>query len=361
MVDDTRLITAQLRRRSAAPLLAFGLVVASGLVSASGAQAGKPPPAPAPTLATFVTDPSPWLHLEPNSQQRSPIYLGTTPRELALGLAPVDGGVAKLPATLKALGELQLKGIRQSLIAKKAITAKQTLTVESWPMRDDRGRLTWAFARWRVSSTAPWRWLSTVDAQNTDPSMFVPDFMDPVDPADHAAIFDDLSEVPGLYDVPLFGDILWIQRAADPGLGTPLEGWLPTSMRESYGERSDFASKLALYRRSWLAERHAGHLQPGRLRPHDHVAEDDRVDHRAATAGPDARNGRDPRVAGWLRRGLRGGSARAGRRDARGLPDQRAHGDVRAQEQPADRQPVGRPGRLPGGAVRADGARDVAG
>jgi hypothetical protein len=36
---------------------------------------------------------------------------------------------------------------------------------------------------------------------------------------DHAAIFDDLSEVPGLHDVPLFGDILWIQRAADPGLG----------------------------------------------------------------------------------------------------------------------------------------------
>jgi hypothetical protein len=65
-------------------LVAFGLVVASGLVSASGAQAGKPPPAPAPTLATFVTDPSPWLHLEPNSQQRSPITWDHA-RELASG------------------------------------------------------------------------------------------------------------------------------------------------------------------------------------------------------------------------------------------------------------------------------------
>jgi hypothetical protein len=146
------------------------LVAAPALQPSAFAANPAPAPSPSASLATLATDPSPRLHLEPNSLQRSPVYTGSTPRELALRLPPVDRGHALLPASLKDLGELQLKGIYQSLVAKKWITSKQTITVEAWPMRDDRGRFTWAFARWRVGSTAPWRWLSWADIQNTDPN-----------------------------------------------------------------------------------------------------------------------------------------------------------------------------------------------
>ena len=236
-----------------ASVLGLILLLALALLPGTAGAAARPPkpspsptPPPAPTgLAVFATDPSPWLHLEANSLQRSPIYIGSTPRELALGLAPVDGGQAKLPATLKTLGELQLKGIRQSLLAKKFITAKQAITVEGWPMRDDRGRLTWAFARWRVSSTAPWRWLTTADIQNTDPNTFVPSFYDPSVPADFMQIFGDPNDY-GYFVEPTFGNTIWVQKTGDPAFAEPLRAWLPTASGPAYSQRADLTSQLAV-------------------------------------------------------------------------------------------------------------------
>jgi len=226
-------------------LLILPLLIA--LVVQGSASAGKPAPAPAPagSLADLATEPAPWLDLEANSLQRSPTYLGSTPRELALRLKPVDGGLPKLPATLKDLGALQLKGIYQSLVAKKWITSKQTITVESWPMRDDRGRLTWAFARWRASSTAPWRWLSWADIQNTDPNTFVPDLYDPTVPSDYEGIFGNPDDY-GWYTEPAFGNCIWVQRGSDPAYATPIRAWLRWSESVAYSQRSDLDQQLCL-------------------------------------------------------------------------------------------------------------------
>ena len=232
--------------------LVAALAAAAGAATPDGSGGvvlAKPSPTPTPTapstLATLATDATPWLHLEANSLQRSPLYLGSTPRELALGLSPADGGIAKLPATLKALGELQLKGIRQSLIAKKTITSKQTLTVEAWPVRDDRGRLTWCFARWRVAAGDPWRWLSSADIQNTDPNTFVPESLDPSVPADYTEIFG-ASDDYGWNVEPAFSNCIWVERAADPALARCWEAWLPSAQRAAYSQRTDLAGRLAL-------------------------------------------------------------------------------------------------------------------
>jgi hypothetical protein len=227
------------------------LAGAAGAVTIDGSAGvvvlAKPTPTPTSpaSLAALATDVSPWLHLEANSLQRSPIYLGSTPRELALGLSPADGGVATLPASLRTLGELQLKGIRQSLIAKKTITSKQTLTVEAWPIRDDRGRLTWVFARWRTSATSPWRWLSTADIQNTDPSTFAPETLDPATPAGYTDIFGAPDDY-GWNVEPAFSNCIWVERVADPALARSYEAWLPSTQRAAYSLRTDLAGRLAL-------------------------------------------------------------------------------------------------------------------
>ncbi len=223
-----------------------GLLLVSGLTVPAAAGAAKPKPPPAPSgLAALATDPTPWLHLEANSLQRSPTYLGSTPRELALGVTPVDGGVARLPASLKTLVELQLKGIHQSLVAKKRITSQETLTVESWPMRDDRGRLSWAYARWRTSSSNPWRWLGPGDIQNTDPNTFAPLTLDPALPGEFTEIFGDPDDF-GWNVEPAFGNSIWVERSADPSLAQPIEAWLPNSQLAAYSQRPDLSGRIAL-------------------------------------------------------------------------------------------------------------------
>ena len=249
MAKSARLILLTLLLVAIAATLAAAAGAATTDGSGGAVVLAKPSPAPTPTspasLATLATDASPWLHLEPNSLQRSPIYLGSSPRELALGLTPADGGVAKLPATLKTLGELQLKGIRQSLLAKKTITSKQTLTVEAWPIRDDRGRLTWCFARWRTAVSNPWRWLTTSDIQNTDPNTFVPETLDPAVAADYTSIFGATDDY-GWNVEPAFSNCIWVERAADPALARCWEAWLPSSQSAAYSQRSDLGSRIAL-------------------------------------------------------------------------------------------------------------------
>ena len=195
------------------------------------------------SLAAFATDPAPWLHIEAGSEQRPPVYLGSRPRELELGLDPADGAQAALPASLKALGERQLKNLWQQLAAKKLITGKVPITVEAWPTRDDRSRLTWTYARWRIAPTDPWHWLPPSVTLNTDPNGSLPRLYDPIVARDHFAIFADFMDM-GIYDKPIFGDCVWVARVADASLATPIEAWLPTSQREAYGAR-DLADRLA--------------------------------------------------------------------------------------------------------------------
>ena len=219
------------------------LLVQAAAAPAAGARPPKPTPAPT-SLAALATDPRPWLHLEANSLQPSPLYLGATPRELALGLTPAAGTTAKLPATLKAIGDTQLKGIRQQMIAKKVITAKQTLTVECWPIREYRGRLTWLFARWRTSSADPWRWIDPSYVINTDPNTYVPEPLDPTVESDRTDLFGVDWDY-GWYYTPQFSSCIWVKRVADMSLAAPIEAWLPSSQLETY-EQKDLSDRIAL-------------------------------------------------------------------------------------------------------------------
>ena len=208
-------------------LVLLSLAVVAALAAAAGAAttdgsggavlAAKPSPLPRPcrrppsrrsrpTRARGST----WRRSRCSVRRTTSVHASRT----GSGPTPVDGGVAKLPATLKALGELQLKGIRQSLIAKKTTTSKQTLTVEAWPIRDNRGRLTWTFARWRTAATNPWRWPSTADIQNTDPNTFAPETLDPAVPADYTDIFGAPDDY-GWNVEPAFSNCVWVERAAD--------------------------------------------------------------------------------------------------------------------------------------------------
>jgi len=211
----------------------------------AGARSSKPTPTPSATsLAALATDTAPWRHLEANSLQPSPLYLGATPRELELRLTPAAGTTAKLPATLKAIGDVQIKGIRQEMIAKKVITAKQTLTVECWPIREYRGRLTWVFARWRTSSSDPWRWVDPSYILNTDPNTHVPEPLDPTVAADRTDLFGADWDY-GWYYTPQFSNCIWVRRGADMSLAPAIEAWLPLSQLETYAQK-DLSDRIAL-------------------------------------------------------------------------------------------------------------------
>ncbi len=166
-------------------LVAVGAV---GAASAEPAQAGE-----VDSLADLVVDPTPWLHLEANSEQRSPVYLGATPRELQFGLDPVDGGLARLPESVRALGEEQLHVVWQSLVGAGLITTADAVEIEGWPAHDDRARFTWAFARWRLSPDDPWRWLTTDQPQLSRIELYqdvataicIPVLLDPLVPEDN--------------------------------------------------------------------------------------------------------------------------------------------------------------------------------
>jgi len=217
----------------------------------AGARPVKPTPTPSPsasTLAALATDKTPWLHLEANSLQPSPLYLGKTPRELALGLPAENGTTAKLPLSLKALGDTQLKNIRQTLISKKVVSAKATLTFECWPIREYRGRLTWFVARWRTSSSDPWHWVDSSLISNTEPNpnAYIPEPLDPTVASDRRDIFgtEDGWDY-GWWYTPQFASCIWVKRVADITLAPAIEAWLPSSQLETYRQK-DLSDRIAL-------------------------------------------------------------------------------------------------------------------
>jgi hypothetical protein len=146
----------RISRLAASVLLAIALVLPG-----PGSQASDRPIAHVQSLAELAVDPAPWMRMEANSEQRQPVYLGATPREMELGLPPVDRGHPLLPQFLKPLGEDQAKAIRAALVKKKLAPHVGGIEFEAWPVRDDAGRLTWAFVRFRISAnpSSPWRWL----------------------------------------------------------------------------------------------------------------------------------------------------------------------------------------------------------
>jgi hypothetical protein len=183
------------------------------------------------SIAELVTDPAPWLHMEPYSEQRQPVYLGATPREIELGLAPADKNQALLPEFLRPLGEEQAGRVHAGLLKAGRIAAGEAVEFEAWPVRDDAGRLTWAFARYRLPAGA-WKWLDAalVEIKDDDPATppMLPRLLRPFDPAEFALIFDDFLLQKGLYDKPAFADCLWTLPGDPADLPANTQAWLPT-------------------------------------------------------------------------------------------------------------------------------------
>jgi hypothetical protein len=225
------------------PLL-LALLAAGFLFSCAPRQAQAPAAAPAAqaasdcappiaSLAELLRDPDPWMHQEANSEQRQPIYLGASPREMALGLTPADGHQPRLPAFLKERGELQLSAVRQALIRSGRLGPADPVDFETWPVRDDTGRLVWAVARWRLTGAPAqsWTWLNRdlLAPESLDPMPMLPLALSPANPQDEAQIFSDILELPGLYDKPAFGDCLWTGPGDSAALSPDTPAWLPTA------------------------------------------------------------------------------------------------------------------------------------
>ena len=232
-------------RLAASVLLALALVL-----SGSGSQASDRPITHVQSLAELAVDPAPWMRMEANSEQRQPVYLGATPREMELGLPPVDRGRPLLPQFLKPLGEGQAKAIRAALVKKRLAPHDGGIEFEAWPVRDDAGRLTWAFVRFRISAnpSSPWRWLDASQLQTkwrerTTPPL-IPAKLDPADPKEFALIFSDFFDLPGLYDKPAFGDCVWTPKADDAPLPIGTPAWLPTDIMAQIREKRDIPGDI---------------------------------------------------------------------------------------------------------------------
>ena len=195
-------------------------------------------PAAEDSLAHFVRDPRPWLNLPANSEQRQPVYLGATPRELALKIKPSDGGNPVIVESLRADGERQARDLRRALIEQKKIRPSGAVEFEAWPVRGDLGEPNWAYARWRPRGETRWQWLDASKlpqpGSRTQSAPFLPVLLDPAKKNDFAMIFDDALKLKELYDKPLFGDCIWTDPAHD---GAVIEAWLPLKDREDYGKK----------------------------------------------------------------------------------------------------------------------------
>lgn len=189
-------------------------------------------------MAALVKDPAPWLRMEADSEQHQPLYLGSTPREMALGLPPADGGLAVLPDFLRTTGEGQVKAVLNALVSRKLVRGSDRLELEVWPVSTGDGRLTWAFARWRKGGgKAAWRWLDSRYLQGDGtggtgspaPDPALPSVLDPGKKEDFARIYTDFLEVDGLYDKPAFGDCIWLKKIGpEANLSDVFAAWLPT-------------------------------------------------------------------------------------------------------------------------------------
>ncbi|MFH0995292.1 MAG: M20/M25/M40 family metallo-hydrolase [Pseudomonadota bacterium] len=230
--------SGRISRLAAAVLLALAL-----LLPGLGIHAFERPDAQIQSLAELAVDPMPWMHIEAYSEQRQPVYLGATPREMELCLPPVDRGRPLLPRFLKPLGEAQAKAIRAALIKIKLVSPGIEIEFEAWPVRDNAGRLTWTFTRFRIPADpgSPWRWLdaSQLQARGRErmPAPLLPARLDPADPIEFALIFSDFFDLPGLYDKPAFGDCVWTPKADDAPLPPGTPAWLPTDLMASIREK----------------------------------------------------------------------------------------------------------------------------
>lgn len=176
-------------------------------------------------LSSVVSNPRPWLELAANSEQRQPVYLGLKPIELEQPQTTSDR--VSLPATLRDLARDQIRALRPAIERAHERARGAAIELEAWPVRDDAGRLGWAFARWRIARRAEWSWLdsrrlSQVGRVEWDddrrPALFLPEALRPWRKDEASLIFDDFLLFKDLYLKPAFGDCLWTDETGDVAL-----------------------------------------------------------------------------------------------------------------------------------------------
>ncbi|KAH3762663.1 Zn-dependent exopeptidase M28 [Pelomyxa schiedti] len=210
------------------------------------------------------------------SEQRTPLYLCTSMWELASGIDVVDSvsatdgpgcasGSLDLPDFLKSLGDQQFNTLWGYITSASGSVAEgddgssssqpsECIDVESWPVEDDWGMLTWALVRWRKSGdlNSPPDWDDTAAGSFNwalYPSVydlsqiFFPDVYFPSDPYDYTCIFDGPPEEYFWFYKPLFGDCLWV----DNSTFTPIAGWLPLSESVQFSQSPDLFSQACMY------------------------------------------------------------------------------------------------------------------
>lgn len=160
-----------------------------------------------PPLSHYVRDPSPWLSLKANSEQRQPVYLGSSPRELVFGKAKSEYPL--LQHSLQALGLAHARHIAATL-------KEHDLEFEVWPVLEWQGRQTWAFARWRKAGTTQWIWLNESTLKKPlpgdEPQPILPHNFDPADTRQSNQIFADFLALRDLYEKPIFGECIWTAK-----------------------------------------------------------------------------------------------------------------------------------------------------
>ena len=191
-----------------APLLTLLALAASGAAR----------PASFTPLADFAADPTPWLHIYGNSDQRQPSYYGLSPRQLeGLGTAAAPrSAVIVLNWFLQPLAAINAQQLRSTIapnITASCGEGASAVWFEMWPSLNDYGRGVWVTPRWACAAAGPWVWLDDIPTLNDTapftPAPELPSRYDMWAPDDFHAVFDDFSVMPDLYDKPLFGDCLW--------------------------------------------------------------------------------------------------------------------------------------------------------
>ena len=231
-------------------LILFLSVLALVLPTARNLSAAEATDLSVRSLAELAIDSAPWMHMEAYSEQRHPVYLGATPREMELGLPPADKGLPILPKFMQLLGEKQAKAIRSALTKKKLAQAGAAVEFEAWPARDDAGRLTWTFARFRISSDpkSPWRWLDDslfkANHQGKMTPPLLPATLHPASAKEFSLIFDEFSDLPGLYDKPAFADCVWTSGDNAAPLPKETPAWLPVARMAELRQKREIPGEV---------------------------------------------------------------------------------------------------------------------
>ena len=182
----------------------------------------------------FSLNTKPWLSIQANSDQVQPVYLGASPREFLILGETKD---LNIPSAKRDLAENQAKKIRE------IFNLGSEVEFELWPVQNDQGQRTWAFARWRALGQLPWQWLSGSEKFTWDykegPAPVFPLTLHTENLEEEVLIFEDLftlqNQKKDLYLKPEFGNCVWTQGEDVIG------GWF--SVDETVEKRAEFKKK----------------------------------------------------------------------------------------------------------------------